>query len=282
MSKAALVLGYVYDHAFSEDVAPLKALLELPMAGSTFGQLVDTQVQLPLATGRLTRPAKFNWARLAPKLARGELASAGIHRRLPSPDRGHLSVHIRCTPLEHLEAHRTGTYEAQLDYRYTGTLQIGSDYLEDDADAVLAGLFERWIARIQLRAGVIVADASRASAEQMATCSSGVPGNELFERARNLFFASWTWGPYAREPEWGTFLTRAHADAIGGAGAIQAAVAPHRILESNGVLFVQLTRYEDALQPVAADKRDRLEALMRPILDGPPSRAISPGTRSSA
>ncbi|MBK9035979.1 MAG: hypothetical protein IPL61_32815 [Myxococcales bacterium] len=100
-----------------------------------------------------------------------------------------------------------------------------------------------------------------------------MPGTELDARTGRLWGARRTWGPYAREPEWGTFLQRRHADAIGGPAAIRAAVEPFAVLEAGDVVFVQLTPYADALSPAAEAKRVALEALMQPILGAPSSRA---------
>jgi hypothetical protein len=80
------------------------------------------------------------------------------------------------------------------------------------------------------------------------------------------------WGTSAREPEWGTYLTRAHADAIGGVDRIRATVNPYRILEAPGIIFVQLTPYDHALTPLTDEKRRKLLQLMEPIVARPLSR----------
>lgn len=189
---------------------------------------------------------------------------------------GRLELHAECLAPDQLQQARlAGEWpRAKQPYRYQGEFSLGTDFLQKphEVETLVEQVMERWSSQIELRAGVAVADASFEDAEACARGSGGMPGTELDRRTTNLWVASKTWGAKAREPEWGTYLTRAHSDAIGGVEGIRAAVNPHRILEANGVLFVQLTPYDQALSPATDEKRRRFLQLMDPIVARPLSR----------
>jgi hypothetical protein len=273
MTRAYIALGFAFDHPLHEDVGPLEAVLGLPIADSTLAEQVEVQSQT--RGGKVTKATTFNWKRLASAITTGAATWIDIRRRVPAPERSHLELCAACAPSASLAEARRRSVEPSVPYRYEGTLLIGTDYLNGSGavDRVMEEVLERWMSRIELRAGVAVAAPTLDEAGGVAGCSGGMPGSALFERSRRLWAARWTWGPFAREPEWGTYLTRAHADAIGGPDVISREVEPYRVLEANGVVFIQLTAYEEALRPVADERRGRLEVLMRPILDGALSRA---------
>lgn len=82
----------------------------------------------------------------------------------------------------------------------------------------------------------------------------------------HLFFGR----TYARHPRWGNYLNDTHLAAIGGVDRIRMEVAPALIQRVGQLTYVQLTSSIDtAMSAEAGAKRDRLEALMEPILPKP-------------
>lgn len=74
---------------------------------------------------------------------------------------------------------------------------------------------------------------------------------------------------YARHPRWGTYLNTEHLTQIGGIERIRADVEPARIDQVGELTYIQLTdSVETALTPLAGERRQRLEALMTPIILG--------------
>jgi hypothetical protein len=274
MMQAAIAIGFMFDHSLSDDVAPLGSLLDLPLAGSTLSALVQVQMPTFAAKPRNPRHATFNWKKLAPKIAAGEVLSVGIHRTLPVPEATQLGISLRCAPRAAIERERQAEGFRYVPWRYDGTIEIGTSFLGDNTtvDHFFDELLLHWMSQINLVASSVVAAETLNYAGGIARCSGGMPGTELDRRSTALWIASKGWGPKAREPEWGTYLTRAHADAIGGTNAIRTQVDPYRILEAGNVVFVQLTPYDQALLPITNDKRTRLENLLRPILAEPLSR----------
>ncbi len=79
---------------------------------------------------------------------------------------------------------------------------------------------------------------------------------------------------YARHPRWGTYLNDGHLAAIGGIERVRAEVAPARVERVGELTYLQLTEsIETALTAEAGARRERLEALMAPILVGAPRPA---------
>ena len=91
--------------------------------------------------------------------------------------------------------------------------------------------------------------------------------------AMGMHFGSRLGKEYVRAPRWGTYLSKAWLDRIGGVDAIRRAVEPAAIRELGGeesLVFVQLTASPaDALGPAADAKRIALRRLMKPILPTP-------------
>lgn len=276
MTSAAIAFGFVFDHPLSSDLRPLEALLGLPLGTETLADILECQVLMPRATRKITRPLRFNWKRLSAAISSGDTIVFDLRRELPRPMPGRLELHAECLAPDQLEEARLrGEWpHAGLPYRYQGQLGLGTDFLKEpqEVETLVEQVMERWSSQIELRAGVAVADASLEDAEAYARGSGGMPGTELDRRTTNLWVASKTWGRKAREPEWGTYLTRAHADVIGGVDGIHAAVKPYRILEASGIIFVQLTPYAQALSPETDEKRRTFLQLMDPIVARPLSR----------
>lgn len=74
---------------------------------------------------------------------------------------------------------------------------------------------------------------------------------------------------YARHPRWGNYLNDVHLEKIGGVERIAAEVAPAVVRRVGELTYVQLTAsVETGMSAEAGAKRDKLEALMAPILPG--------------
>ncbi len=74
---------------------------------------------------------------------------------------------------------------------------------------------------------------------------------------------------YARHPRWGNYLNDVHLEKIGGVERIAAEVEPAAIRRVGELTYVQLTSsVETGMSAEAGVKRDKLEALMAPMLPG--------------
>lgn len=278
MTGAALVISFAYDRAVPEATSALADLFDTPIGGVRLDALFEVQTMIPMATRKLARRA-YNRKKLIDAITTAPMAYLSAHRRLPRPDANRVDL-----TMDPLPSHLAGTYDnpsdspwRRRDHRFVGELGFGCELLVDGpmVDELLEAVLRRWLAHIDLRAGAVVADSTFETADRRARCCGDMPGTAFDERMRSARIASRAWGPKAREPEWGTYLTAAHADAIGGVDAIRAAVEPYRILEAGGVVFVQLTPYDAALAPETESKRQQLEALMAPIVATPLSRGPS-------
>lgn len=275
MTGPAIVIAFAYDRPVPEATGALVELFDTPIGGVRLDSLFDVQTMIPLATKKLTRRA-FNRKKLIEAITTTPMATMSGHRRLPRPDASRLDLNLEPLPADLADAYRNPSDRPEIrrGHRFVGKLGFGSDFLVNNptVDELLEAVVRRWLISIDLRAGAVIADTSFETADNRARCSGDMPGTEFYERMMDASIASRAWGPKARAPEWGTYLTAAHADAIGGGAAIRAAVEPYRILEAGGVVFVQLSPYDAALAPETEAKRQRLEALMAPIVATPLSR----------
>ena len=274
MTRPALVIAFAHDRAVPEAVEALGDLLATPVGALHLEAYLEVQTMIPMATKRLTRAA-YSRKKLIAAITSAPVETVSAHRRLPRPEPGRLDLDLETLPADLAEAYcNPDRPDQRRAHRFVGTLGFGADVLGDSAmvDGLLGEVLSRWLGRIDLRAGAVIADVSFETADRRARCRGGMPGTEFFDRMIAAWIASREWGPKARMPEWGTYLTAAHAAAIGGVAAIRAAVEPYRILEAGGVVFVQLSPYDAALAPETEAKRQRLEDLMAPIVAKPLSR----------
>jgi hypothetical protein len=270
--RAALAIGFVFDHALSDDVEPLAGLLAVPLAGMTIGELLQEQVVEPLGRAAWGRHQRFDPSRLGELITGGEARSVAMRRKRTQPAATRLGVGVSTVPPPYLEA---ADDDAPPPWRYDGTIEIGKDLLgnAEEVDRLLEDLLEQWFDQIDVHTGVVVADASLDDACVLASAAGGTAGTEAARRAKVLAGASKQWGRrHAREPEWGTFLTLDHVEAVGGIDELESYAQPYRVLEGRRNVFVQLSPYDEALEPHVEAKRARLEAVLRPILAGPMSR----------
>lgn len=272
--RAALAIGFVFDHALSEDLEPLQSLLSVPLAGMTIGELIHEQIVEPLGRHGWTRHHRFDPAALGELIAAGQARSIALRRKPPQPEGKRFGLGVSTAPPAYLEA-LDDLEDEPAAWRYDGTIEIGHELLgdADDVDRLLEDLLELWFDQIDAHTGAVVADLSIADACTLASASGGKPGSALERRATALATASRRWGrQLAREPEWGTYLSHDHVEAIGGMDDVESYVRPYRVLEGRHNVFVQLSSLDAALEPETEDKRARLEAVLRPILAGPMSR----------
>ena len=72
---------------------------------------------------------------------------------------------------------------------------------------------------------------------------------------------------YVRAPRWGTYLSRKHLDAIGGAARVVDEVKPAVVRDVGALTYFQLCeRLADALAPETHAKQQAFEALVAPLL----------------
>ncbi|MBK9035977.1 MAG: hypothetical protein IPL61_32805 [Myxococcales bacterium] len=267
-----MAFGLSFDRRIVDHLTLVDDLLMTHLDSSRVIDLITHQTCMPLATRKLRKPGAFEWKRLKKTIEETEVIVVGLSSAPSGPDADHVELMldlISSDTYDHVAPDR------RLPYRFDGAFGLGARVLARcaDVDVLVAGVFRDLVAELGLAVGVVVAAPTCREALGTARASGGMPGTSLFVRTGRLWGARWTWGPYAREPEWGTFLQRRHADAIGGPAAIRAAVEPFAVLEAGDVVFVQLTPYADELSPAAEAKRVALEALMQPILGAPSSRA---------
>ena len=280
---AALGFFVAFDHVLHEDLGPLDRLLASPIAGKLLVDAFTNVYWKRTRTQRGAAPGPFDWRRMRPRILRGECVTFGpsnIVRSLQDPDDRRIEMMVDTAPLElvpRLPEHQPRGERPGRCYRYDLSLAVGAQWLESDAEAAaLIDAMQRFAIEVSAVVGVIVAAATHREAMAVASYTGGERGSPLDRRTNDLWIAHWTWGREAREPEWGTFLTRAHADVIGGIDAIRAAADPYRLVESERLVFVQLSPYADALAPETEGKRLALETLMRPILTARRSSPAEP------
>lgn len=270
--NAALGCFVAFDHVLHDDPGPLDRLLATPLAGKPLVEAFTKVYWKRAESMRGKEPGPFDWSRMRPRIVDGEVVTFGpsnIVRSLADPDERRIELLVDTAPLAVVPRMPDQQPRGDLPgrhYRYDLTLGIGAGWLDEPGAGAIVEAIQRFATDVAAVAGVIAAVPTHREAMAIAGYGGGEPDSPLAARARKLWSAHWTWGPKAREPEWGTFLARAHADAIGGVGAIRAAADPFRIVEHDALVFVQLTPYADALAPETDEKRARLETLMRPVL----------------
>lgn len=271
--RAAIAIGFVFDHALSEDLEPLESLFSVPLGGLTIGELLHEQIVEPLGRHGWTRQHRFEPGLLGEVIGGGQARSVAL-RRKHQPEGERFGIGVATAPPAYLDA-LDDLEEEPAAWRYDGTIEIGRDLLGDgdDVDRLLEDLLELWFDQIDVHTGAVIADLSIADACTIAAATGGAPGSDLQRRAAALARASRRWGPsFAREPEWGTYLRHDHVEAVGGLDEVESYVRPYRVLEGRRNVFVQLSTLDEALDEETAQKRARLEAVLRPILAGPMSR----------
>lgn len=277
MTRTAIGFSLAFDHSLHADLAPLDRLLACDVVGLPLLKRFTRVHWSRVETMQGKDPGEFNWPTLRPRIVRGECATfspGNLHRWDRDPDDIALSLMVGTCPLSELPRmpeHNPEFPTTLLPYRFAFSFAVGSLYLAEPgiADAVIDSVFE-FASAVQTQVGAVVAAPSHYAANALATGSSGSRDPALSARSTELFFARRRWGPFARAPEWGTFLKRAHVEAIGGVERLRA-LAPYRVLEHDSVVLVQLTRYEDALTPRSDALRADLAALMTPVLSPPPA-----------
>ena len=272
--RAALAIGFVFDHPLYEDLEPLGSLFEVALGGLTIGELLGDQVIEPLGRSGWSRHHRFDPGRLGDAIAGGQARSVALRRKGVDAAAARLGIGVATAPPAFVEASYDLADDAPA-WRYDGTIEIGEELLGDDGevDRLLEELLEQWFDRIDLHTGAVIADESIEDALALASATGGEPGSEVERRTTALATAGRQGGPrMVREPVWGTLLTLDHVDTIGGLDEIESYVQPYRVLEGRQCVLVQLSAYGDALEPQLAAKRGRLEAVLRPILAGPSSR----------
>ena len=97
----------------------------------------------------------------------------------------------------------------------------------------------------------------------------GVAGKFNEQRSKTSEWRKFIGVTYARYPRWGTYLNDAHVAAVGGVDKIRGEVSPVRLERVGRCTYIQLTdTFDTAFTAEAVDRRNRLEALMAPILVG--------------
>ena len=79
---------------------------------------------------------------------------------------------------------------------------------------------------------------------------------------------------YACFPRWGTLLSRAHIDAVGGLGTIVDTVKPAVVTEFDSAVYFQVTPIAEWDTPESLAKQQALLGIVEPLL--PPPRRLSP------
>ena len=272
MNRTALGFSLAFDHSLHADLAPLDRLLATDVVGLPLIKRFTRVYWKRVETMQGKEPGELNWPTLRPRIVRGECATFGpfnVHRWLRDPTDIALDLMVDTCPLSELHRvpdHRPDDPAWLLSYRYDFSFAVGSMYLAEAgiADQIIDAVFA-FASAVETQVGAMVAAATFPVANALATGTSAQDDPETSALALQVSLARRRWGPFARAPEWGTFLKRAHVDAIGGVERLRA-LQPYRVLEHDSVVLIQLTRYEDALTPRSDALRADLAALMAPVL----------------
>lgn len=268
----ALAFGFFFDLPIAENLDLVDRVLDLTLGDHALADLLERQTYMPMATGKMRKPASLDWPRLRKLVAKGDVITFCVRTDTASGDARQIELALNCIGPAFRD--KADFHHARIPHAYQGHLSLGGEVLAGcrDVDAFVSAVCGGFASRLRLAAGVVVAEPTHLDAYRIARCSGGLPGVGVSDRCDRLWIAQRSWGPFAREPEWGTFLQRRHAEAIGGAAAIRAAVEPFALVEADDLVYVQVTPYAEALGATATAKIAALETLMRPVLDGPSTR----------
>ncbi|NVB79701.1 MAG: hypothetical protein HOV81_14995 [Kofleriaceae bacterium] len=274
---AALGLAVHFDRPLCDGLEPLERVLDTQVAGTALRNLLTSMWANPIKRGARSRPpTPFNWPRLRSRILSRELqyASVGVPefdvRTRKQPEQ--VAFGFDCFPpdvADEMPSRRMGDQLAH--FRYESLFGVGPGWLQGGAANPIVDAMVRFAGEIDTKVGVIIAAQRFSTVMALGGAGGGDDNPDVRWRAGRLYGARWDWGPYAREPEWGTFLSREHADSIGGPDVIRSAVEPYTVYEADNLVYVQLTPYEQATAAITEEKRLKLWTLMQPIVLGPAS-----------
>lgn len=246
MSELSLGAALYFDHELAAAPAPIARLWKRLAKPAKLRQW--------WATAKSTqKPKLLDLDALVAKVASGSATCAAVE----TEQRGLLVV-AQTTPRASLDE---GVPPRR--WKYDAVIAIGPDELATiGRDEVLDALCE-FAGAVSAVAGVVVWSESLAYASALAMLSSGSDlTSAQAERVTDSYYWRTHWGAVIRGPEWGTFLSAAHAATLGDLSKLPATkVVP---LASGGA-FVQLTA-DPVDVDVESPKLDELRAALTPVM----------------
>ncbi len=248
--------GY-FDHALHEDESRRTCLVDL---------LLDSRWPKPLRRATLT-PRD-----LAKKERRQRSDRDSLIRDLTAPDLSMATLRAGAADVPVYARFDTGQRRLKryaVGYEILLMAEEGSSSQASNAWIDLALEVARALAAVHGTLGVF--DSADAALSDVTGVHRFLNDQELHPRPHEISQTEY-WRPelgdqYVRHPRWGTLLAQKHVDAIGGRETITREVSPAAVRDvGNDTSFIQLTPIEDALSPVAEEKRQALARLMQPIL----------------
>lgn len=250
-SAPALGCAVYFDTDLAADAGPLAVLWDRLAPAVPADRL--TQWTSSERTQQVGKPAPFVAESLRRKIERGDTASAALETRPGTPDPEQLLVLAQTTPAAKL---REGVPPRH--WRYSLIVALGAIPLarlgpQAAVDAVVA-----FASAVVVKAGVMHWTATTSYASGLAMGAGGGLTAAQEGRVADSLYWRTHWGRIIRGPSWGTFLSGAHVDQLGGLTSVQGSCARVVPLASGGA-FLQLTEVREPV--LDGDLPPRLAAL---------------------
>lgn len=222
---------------------------------------------------RMPPPKPYKLSALLDKIATGEMRSAAAETRPGTADTEHMLVYAATGPAATLPVPF-----APQSWRYDFEASLGAARVQAIGPQRVVDLVVAFADAVAAKAGVIHWAETARYASALASCSgnSSLTPEQSRKAADPLYWKS-KWGQIVRGPAWGTFLSVAHIDALGGLPRIERESGCAQVVAlASGGAFLQATAID---QPIVDDRDDggRLAALTRfltPVMGKAPTPRV--------
>src|SRR4051812_28705991 len=265
----ALGVALYFDTELFSDPAPfaelVRALFDVESSDGTFTQWTHR------VDNRRMPPAKpYKLSTLLEKVAKGDMRSAAVETRPGTPDADHMLVYAATGPAATLPV----PFAPQT-WRYDFEASLGAARLRAIGPPRVVDLVVAFADAVAAKAGVIHWAETARYASALASCSgnSSLSPEQSRKAADPLYWKS-NWGQIIRGPAWGTFLSAAHVDALGGFLRIETVSRCARVVRlASGGAFLQATLIDE---PIVDDHDDNnqlaeLARFLAPVAGSPPA-----------
>jgi hypothetical protein len=244
----ALSAALYYDCELAASSLPLVALV-----GELFGGLPGGDLRhwcTPVADRKSPPPESLDLKRLGRLVERGGVAMAAAETAPDTPDAERMLVRAGTTPI----AKRPERF-SQTRTRYDAIAVLGAARLRlVGAQRALDAIVE-FADAVGARAGTVFWAETAAYAEGLASCGGRMSlSREQVRHITDLMFCQPRWGEVIRGPAWGTFLSAAHVDRLGGVARIERDAGCTRVVGlGSGGAYLQLAPIDE---PLVEDRGD--------------------------
>lgn len=263
----ALGAALYFDTELFADPTPFADLVKA-LFGVASPDGVFTQWTHRVDNRRMPPPKPYKLSTLLDKIAKGDMRSAAVETRPGTADADHMLVYTAIGPAATLPVPF-----APQSWRYDFEASLGAARVQTIGPQRIVDLVIAFADAVAVKAGVIHWAETARYASALVSCSgnSSLTPEQSRKAADPLYWKS-KWGQVIRGPAWGTFLSVAHIDALGGLRRIESESGCARVVAlASGGAFLQATLID---RPIVDDHddSDRLAALARylaPVMGKP-------------